>query len=169
MSTATAAALATFLWDGSRPAGTAIISLAVIASCGALFVFRLVQAKQKDRKTDVMLHGVLKRFSERNGWGLIAIDGTDLGRRARDRKNGLRPDVRLYRAHKEALGLNVGDAVVFRAIPDVDAPAWQMAVDVSRPDEVKYLEQPRLPEESSEHCLKRMRVDLVKQADDASS
>lgn len=70
-----------------------------------------------------LCRGVVKRFSERNGWGFITCDGP-LSARIRD--------VRFYRADKLALRLSVGDAVVFRAVPDTDAPGWLMAKDLQR-------------------------------------
>eukprot|EP00811_Abedinium_folium_P014247 NODE_23261_length_674_cov_2.082267.p1 GENE.NODE_23261_length_674_cov_2.082267~~NODE_23261_length_674_cov_2.082267.p1 ORF type:complete len:200 (-),score=42.52 NODE_23261_length_674_cov_2.082267:74-634(-) len=76
--------------------------------------------------------GVLTRFSERNGWGLISAGDYGTSDRSNQRRN-----VRLYRVDKEALSLDVGATVVFRVVQDPSVPDWLRAIDVSRPMEEK--------------------------------
>jgi cold shock CspA family protein len=82
--------------------------------------------------------GIVKRFSERNGWGLISCEigetGEEVSATAPDSRNPGQPrrDVRFYRQDAEASSLNVGDVVWFRAEKDEDAPGWLRAVSIQR-------------------------------------
>jgi hypothetical protein len=74
--------------------------------------------------------GTVKRFSQRNGWGLITCevpDHQDIDPRSPGEP---RRDVRFYRKEKEDLSLNVGDTVTFRAVPDSEAPGWLKVVEL---------------------------------------
>lgn len=75
--------------------------------------------------------GVIKRFSLKNGWGLITNVKHGDGACNAGRDAGLDRDVRFYEADRVAVGLEVGDAVEFGVIQDAAAPGWSRAVDLS--------------------------------------
>eukprot|EP00929_Paragymnodinium_shiwhaense_P087157 TRINITY_DN47437_c0_g1_i1.p1 TRINITY_DN47437_c0_g1~~TRINITY_DN47437_c0_g1_i1.p1 ORF type:complete len:253 (-),score=47.28 TRINITY_DN47437_c0_g1_i1:101-859(-) len=62
--------------------------------------------------------GVFKRFSEKNGWGLISVPGYH--------------DVRLYREQRDLLDLSLLEEVDFRVEADSYFPGWFKASDVRR-------------------------------------
>jgi hypothetical protein len=101
--------------------------------------------------------GIVKRFSERNGWGLISCDiCEEASGSAPESKNPGQPrrDVRIYRKEAEALSLRVGDVVWFRAVADDDAPGWLKAVSIQRepsesPGDGAAIRQTILEEESA--------------------
>lgn len=75
--------------------------------------------------------GIVKRFSDRNGWGTFT-NSKPAHFDPNNKKFELEKDVRFYIADREKHGLEVGDVVTFRAIPDDDAPTWLKAVDICR-------------------------------------
>lgn len=114
--------------------------------------------------TSVVRHGYIKRFSQRNGWGLISCEelagpapqrsGFNSGKKKRgDQRgdsDGVRRDVRVYRADMDAQQLKVGSAVLFRAVPDREAPGWLKAVEVRQHHEAPAEEKStKLPESPS--------------------
>merc|ERR1719174_1577776 len=96
--------------------------------------------------------GVVKRFSDRNGWGLIVCSIP-----CKAFANGFREtrrDVRLYRKEKVACSLIVGDTVQFRAVADDDAPGWFKAVDVQRKEAVPSQSRPETETDAFESISK---------------
>jgi len=125
-------------WTGIGADTTSV--LFVISCFAALFVIASARAErgvEEDEPDDganhdptMFLHGVVKRFSDRNGWGLISVPVAGLPRSG---KTPQRQDVRFYRPDKDLLGLKVGDQVVLRAVADPQASGWLRAMDIRRP------------------------------------
>lgn len=95
--------------------------------------------------------GVVKRFSQRHGWGLITCAVSQDLSNSRS-KGEPRNDVRFYGRDMEALSLNIGDAVRFRAILDDAAPGWLRATDIQHDDGSGAQEQTK-KEHSSANAL----------------
>mmetsp|Transcript_77919 Transcript_77919/g.141702 ORF Transcript_77919/g.141702 Transcript_77919/m.141702 type:complete len:379 (-) Transcript_77919:76-1212(-) len=116
--------------------------------------------------TSAIRHGYIKRFSQRNGWGLISCEelagpaaqrsapGAGKKKRGDHRgdSNRERRDVRVYRADMDAQQLQVGSAVLFRAVPDREAPGWLKAVEVRQHHETSAEEKSAALPESSTTC-----------------
>lgn len=80
--------------------------------------------------------GVVKRYSQKNGWGVIACD-EDIQwdpSPAAHRRGGRSRALRFYREDKETLDLSVGDVVQFTAVLDVVEPSsgWLRASQLER-------------------------------------
>lgn len=78
--------------------------------------------------------GIVKRFSDRNGWGVIACEDEDLLESSFGKETtknlGSRTDVRFYREDRRAFGLKIGSTVSFNTVKDHDAPGWLRAVNI---------------------------------------
>eukprot|EP00408_Alexandrium_pacificum_P016569 CAMPEP_0171201388 /NCGR_PEP_ID=MMETSP0790-20130122/24464_1 /TAXON_ID=2925 /ORGANISM="Alexandrium catenella, Strain OF101" /LENGTH=199 /DNA_ID=CAMNT_0011666785 /DNA_START=60 /DNA_END=655 /DNA_ORIENTATION=- len=124
--------------------------LAVIAVFAAVFVVASAKAEQEskpvrsnssstprpvEKPSTQRYRGVVKRFSSRNGWGLIKVDEVcgEAEAKSTPGEAGWRPDVRFYRKEQAALGLGVGDVVTFCTVIDEEAPpGWCRAANISR-------------------------------------
>eukprot|EP00418_Pyrodinium_bahamense_P007918 CAMPEP_0179121662 /NCGR_PEP_ID=MMETSP0796-20121207/57388_1 /TAXON_ID=73915 /ORGANISM="Pyrodinium bahamense, Strain pbaha01" /LENGTH=244 /DNA_ID=CAMNT_0020820265 /DNA_START=75 /DNA_END=809 /DNA_ORIENTATION=+ len=142
--------------SGGRPAQA--VMLAVIVVFAAVFVVASARAEQalqdtRDRggssarrcaaeksvmkPSTELFRGVVKRYSTRNGWGLLTAVETWGEMRAEKGQTpggdtGARRDVRFYRQDLTSLGLAVGDVVTFRVVADTNAPGWSRAVQIRR-------------------------------------
>lgn len=81
--------------------------------------------------------GVVKRFSAKNGWGLITDvevlntsgNGVEYTKQMAQQRLA---DVRFYREDQVALGLGADDSVTFRVTSDTVAAGWLKAVNLQR-------------------------------------
>lgn len=110
--------------------------------------------------------GVVKRFSDRNGWGLItvgvsggrALQGVvEVAKTSTAQARASRRDVRFYREEKDSLGVDVGDPVAFLLRRDEDSAGWLCATALRRssrspePAAQAPLREDRKPEKPKRH------------------
>lgn len=93
-------------------------------------------AAEEVKSGEVRLRGLVKRFSERNGWGLLAVIGATTEAADSPFVSNDHKDVRFYRLDKDLLGLEIGDLLSFATTPDSTIKGWDRAICIDR-------EQPR--------------------------
>eukprot|EP00927_Polykrikos_kofoidii_P065179 TRINITY_DN60969_c0_g1_i1.p1 TRINITY_DN60969_c0_g1~~TRINITY_DN60969_c0_g1_i1.p1 ORF type:complete len:401 (-),score=68.74 TRINITY_DN60969_c0_g1_i1:237-1310(-) len=111
-------------FDGNEDAMRAVLGIILLGVSSWAFVMLTFEAKrrEKDRAREPLerYQGVFKRFSKRNGWGLISVPG---GR-----------DVRIHRHVRDSIGLQIGEVINFALRIDPDFPGCYQADDIHRVD-----------------------------------
>jgi len=88
------------------------------------FVALSLEARKRQEAREILAarryQGVMKRFSEKNGWGLLSVPG--------------HRDARIYRAERDSISLAIGEAIDFRVEADTNNAGWFKAVDCTKID-----------------------------------
>ena len=69
-----------------------------------------------------ILRGVIKKYSEKKEWGVIGVRESESDSESDDETM-----VRFLRSERDRVGLQPGDPVIFRAIPDPHMQGWLLA------------------------------------------
>jgi len=121
--------------------------LVFMALCRLVNTADGAEAKEDHTEEDAALEaideqrGVVKRFSDRNGWGLITVGVSggqalqtvaEAAKTTSAQARAARRDVRFYREERDSLGVDVGDAVAFHLRRDDDANGWLCTTKMRR-------------------------------------
>ena len=79
-------------------------------------------SERQDETSLRILRGVIKKYSEKKEWGVVGVRESESDSESDDETM-----VRFMRSERDRVGLQPGDHVIFRAVPDPHMKGWLLA------------------------------------------
>ncbi|CAE6930330.1 unnamed protein product [Symbiodinium sp. CCMP2592] len=93
-------------------------------------------SERQDGASLRILRGVIKKYSEKKEWGVVGVRESESDSESDDETM-----VRFMRSERDRVGLQPGDHVIFRAVPDPHMQGWLLAETIWKapPEEANKL------------------------------